>query len=189
VLEVGRYPRGYDGLAEQLASELTAAGFDARAVSDVMRWKYAKLLSNVGNAVNAVTQRSGREGPLYERARAEALACYAAAGIEFTSNLEDSERRHALFRTSADTAVHTPIAASSWQSLARGTGRVETDFLNGEVVLLGRLHGVATPVNEVLQRVLRRMAAEHAQPGSVSETHVLAEADAVAADSNGQMGA
>ena len=36
---------------------------------------------------------------------------------------------------------------SSWQSLARGTGTIETDYLNGEIVLLGRLHGVPTPVN------------------------------------------
>ena len=28
------------------------------------------------------------------------------------------------------------------QSMMRGTGDFETDFLNGEIVLLGRLHGV-----------------------------------------------
>ena len=43
--------------------------------------------------------------------------------------------------------------ASSWQSLARGTGSIEADYLNGEIVLLGRLHGVATPVNAALQRL------------------------------------
>ena len=37
--------------------------------------------------------------------------------------------------------------SSTWQSLQRGTGRIEVDYLNGEVVLLGRLHGVPTPVN------------------------------------------
>ena len=36
---------------------------------------------------------------------------------------------------------------SSWQSLARGVGTIETDYLNGEIVLLGRLHGVPTPAN------------------------------------------
>ena len=34
----------------------------------------------------------------------------------------------------------------------RGTGSIEAEFLNGEVVLLGALHGVATPVNALLQR-------------------------------------
>ena len=51
--------------------------------------------------------------------------------------------------------------SSSWQSLVKGTGSVETDYLNGEIVLLGRLHGVPTPVNAVLQRVVTDMARNH----------------------------
>ena len=42
---------------------------------------------------------------------------------------------------------------SSWQSLARGPGSIEADYLNGEIVLLGRLHGVPTPANELFQRL------------------------------------
>jgi 2-dehydropantoate 2-reductase len=57
---------------------------------------------------------------------------------------------------------------SSWQSLARGSGSIETDFLNGEVVLLGRLHGVPTPRNAALQRLAGRLAREHRPPGSLS---------------------
>ena len=33
---------------------------------------------------------------------------------------------------------------SSYQSVERGADSIETDFLNGEIVLLGRLHGVST---------------------------------------------
>ncbi len=54
---------------------------------------------------------------------------------------------------------------SSWQSLARGAGSIETEFLNGEIVLLGALHGVPTPVNALLQRLALRAAAEGAEPG------------------------
>ena len=53
---------------------------------------------------------------------------------------------------------------SSWQSLVRGTGSIEADYLNGEMCLLGRLHGVPTPVNELLQR--RANAAAAARPGA-----------------------
>jgi lysophospholipase L1-like esterase len=35
--------------------------------------------------------------------------------------------------------------------LARATGSIETDYLNGEIAMLGRLHGVPTPVNALLQ--------------------------------------
>ena len=41
--------------------------------------------------------------------------------------------------------------SSTWQSLQRGS-TLETDFLNGEIVLLGRLHGIPTPVNADIQR-------------------------------------
>jgi 2-dehydropantoate 2-reductase len=50
-------------------------------------------------------------------------------------------------------AGHTGGRLSTWQSFARGATS-EIDYLNGEVVRLGRLHGVATPVNERLQRLL-----------------------------------
>ncbi|MGH9228389.1 MAG: ketopantoate reductase C-terminal domain-containing protein, partial [Acidimicrobiales bacterium] len=63
---------------------------------------------------------------------------------------------------------------SSWQSLARGLRSVETDYLTGEIVLLGRLHRVPTPVNDLLQRLANRMAAEGRPPGSVAAEDVLA---------------
>ncbi len=55
---------------------------------------------------------------------------------------------------------------SSWQSLVRGTGSIEAEFLNGEIVLLGALHGVATPVNALLQRLAVEAAASGSPPGS-----------------------
>jgi 2-dehydropantoate 2-reductase len=64
---------------------------------------------------------------------------------------------------------------STWQSLRRRTGDVETDYLNGEISLLGRRHGVPTPVNDFLRDVSWRMAASGAEPGSQSATDLLKE--------------
>ena len=66
------------------------------------------------------------------------------------------------------------VAGSGWQSLARGTGSIEVDQLNGEVVLLGRLHGVPTPVNELLQQVGHELVQAGAAPGSLTEAELLA---------------
>jgi 2-dehydropantoate 2-reductase len=66
---------------------------------------------------------------------------------------------------------------SSWQSLARGQGSIEADYLNGEIVLLGRLHGVPTPANELFQRLAVEFAAEGRPPGSLSVDEVLALLD------------
>jgi 2-dehydropantoate 2-reductase len=63
---------------------------------------------------------------------------------------------------------------SSWQSLTRGTGSIEADYLNGEIVLLGREFGVPTPVNEVLQRLANQAARERRTPGSLTADEVLA---------------
>jgi ketopantoate reductase len=63
---------------------------------------------------------------------------------------------------------------SSWQSLTRGTGSIEADFLNGEIVLLGREHGVPAPVNEVLQRLANQAARERQAPGSIAPGEVMA---------------
>jgi ketopantoate reductase len=58
--------------------------------------------------------------------------------------------------------------SSTWQSLSRGVS-LETDYLNGEIVLLGRLHGVATPVNAALQRASAHAAATHAPPAALGD--------------------
>ena len=61
---------------------------------------------------------------------------------------------------------------SRWSA---GTGSIEADHLNGEIVLLGRLHGVPTPVNAVLQRRARQAAATGAAPGSTTADALLRE--------------
>jgi 2-dehydropantoate 2-reductase len=57
---------------------------------------------------------------------------------------------------------------STAQSLARGAGSVETDYLNGEIVLLGRLHGVPVPANAFFVELGARMASRGLTPGAVS---------------------
>jgi len=56
---------------------------------------------------------------------------------------------------------------STYQSLARGATTLEVDDLNGEIVLLGRLHGIATPVNTILQQLGLRLLTEKTQPGTI----------------------
>lgn len=166
ILDVGRYPQGVDATTESVAGALDGSGFSSEAVPDVMRRKYAKLLMNLGNALDAACGAGARRSPLMAMARDEAKACFAAAGIDYASEEEDRARR-------GDLMTIKPIAGkprgggSTWQSLARGTGRTEVDALNGEVVLLGRLHGIATPVNELFQETATRLARSGAAPGSV----------------------
>lgn len=174
ILDVGRYPGGTNHVTEAVAAALDSSGFSSRADPAVMRRKYAKLLMNLGNALEAACGREARSSDLARRARREALDCYEAAGIDAATAEEDTARRGDLV-TVADVAGAERGGGSSWQSLARGVGTVEVDHLNGEIVLLGRLHGVATPVNALLQRTANRMARAHEPAGSLPVERLVAE--------------
>ena len=172
ILDIGRYPHGTDDVARTVAADLSGATFDSRPDGDIMRSKRAKLLLNLGNAIEALSGPALRGKDLHQRAIEEARACFAAAGLGFSTEEEDKARRGNILQ-------RRPIrgqsrgGGSTWQSFARGTGSIETDHLNGEVVLLGRLHGVPTPVNEMLQRLTRRHARDLTPAGSVPPQALL----------------
>ncbi len=173
LLDIGRYPSSADDTASALAAAFESSTFESIVRPDIMRWKYQKLLMNLGNAVEAVCARGDERKELRTLARAEGIACLEAAGIDFASDEEDAARRgHRLQMAPIDGRPRG--GGSSWQSLARATGSIETDYLTGEIVLLGRLQGVPTPVNELLQREAARLARTGAPPGSVPPESLLA---------------
>ncbi len=179
ILDVGRYPRGSDATAARVADALSSSGFRSRTDDAIMRFKYAKLRINTRNALDAACGRDAMQSPLGQRAAREALAVFQAAGIDVASRDEEAARRDGFSTPPVDGEARG--GSSSWQSLARGAGSIEADYLNGEVVMLGRLHGVATPVNETLRRVVNRMAREGRDPGSMA----LDEVDALVAAAEG----
>ena len=149
---------------------LEASGFLSEADPAVMGKKYAKLLMNLGNSLDAACGRAGWRSELGPRARAEGRAVLAAAGIEVVD--QDPERMRRVTIRPVGEEGHK--GSSSWQSLARGTGSIEADWLNGEITLLGRLHGVPTPVNALLQEVANELARERRPPGSYTVEQLLA---------------
>jgi 2-dehydropantoate 2-reductase len=172
ILDIGRFPGGIDGVAESVAAALRRATFDSRPVDDLARWKWRKLVVNLGNAVEAVCGPPARSGVVGEMATAEGESCLAAAGIDAASAEEDLARRGDLL--TRPVAGRGRPGGSTWQSLARGTHDVETDYLNGEVVLLGRLHDVPTPVNALLQRLANGLARRGDPPGTLPPEEFLA---------------
>jgi 2-dehydropantoate 2-reductase len=177
VLDVGRYPGGTDARCEAIAQALTRAGFSSVPDPKVMRQKYAKLLMNLNNALQAASDMGDGVREIAAMLRDEALACYAAAGIAWAGADEVKARRSDGLRY-VEIPGHPRHGGSSWQSIARGTGDIETDYLNGEIVLLGRLHDIATPANLVLQRLGNEMARRRLAPGHFKVTEVRALIDA-----------
>lgn len=166
LFDIGRFPRGVDGRAETIAAALSDCPFESVPRPEIMRWKYRKLLMNLGNAVQALYQWGDEARELARLAREEGERVLAAAGIDVASAEEDTERRGSRLSVVPVAGV-IRSGGSTWQSLARGTGAAEADHLNGEIVWLGRLHGVATPLNEMLQNEMLRAAAARLEPGSL----------------------
>jgi 2-dehydropantoate 2-reductase len=176
IIDVGRYPSGTDPRAAEIAAALAGSQFESRPQPEIMRLKYAKLILNLGNAVAALF-RPGEAGErLAELARAEGRAALTAAGIEFEApEVADLEGRWERIGV-REIEGQERGGGSSWQSLARGTGAIETDYLNGEIVLLGRLHGVPTPVNSALCELAERHARRRGGPGELEAAELLTAA-------------
>ena len=139
ILHVGCYPSGTerDSQRQRLRRSGSRRSY-ADAKPDIMRWKYRKLLSNLGNAVDALCGTAARGSGLAQRARREGIACLEAAGISFIADdEEDAGRLERQVQPRTIGGVERR-GGSSWQSLERRLGTIETDYLNGEIVRLGR---------------------------------------------------
>ena len=164
-IDVGRYPHGDSELV------LAVPGLASISQPDIMRWKRGKLLANLMNAAEALAGSVANQSAIADAARAEAIACFEAAGLSHTPEAESAARRAGLQLRPIAGARRS--GGSTWQSLARGHA-LEVDYLNGEIVLLGRQHGIATPINRKLQLLANAAARASARPGSMS----LAELEA-----------
>ncbi len=171
ILDIGRYPHGKDKTCEEIARGLESGGFSSVADDDIMAQKYGKLLMNLGNALQAALGTAARRGPYFETLRAEGEAVLKAAGIKWGNADFDSPRRGELLRVAPVKGEAHP-GGSSWQSLARGAGSIETDYLNGEISLLGRLHGVPTPLNDYFCALAAEMVRTQAPPASIDPARI-----------------
>ena len=158
-----------------MAAALRSATFESEPRHDIMRWKYGKLLMNLANAVEGVCGPDTRTSELAAIVLArKAWTRLLPPSIAFVGFDEDSRRRGDLLRLRPISGRRRE-GGSTWQSLRRGTGAVESDYLNGEIVLLGRLHGVPTPANELLRTLAHNAARDGIAPGAHPVEDVLAQ--------------
>jgi 2-dehydropantoate 2-reductase len=174
LLDCGRYPSGTDIVISEVAAALTHAGFVARPDAAIMRMKYAKLLTNLANTVQALCG-TAPAGTIVTRLRDEALMAYEAAGID-SATVEDLRGLTDQVSIRPVPGVEMRAGGSTWQSLT--TGRpLETDYLNGEISLLGTLHGVPTPVNRMVQAAAAEAVRLNREPGSYTVEELLGRID------------
>ena len=167
IFDIGRYPSGSDETAHAIAAALEKAEFRTTVFDDVMLSKYGKLIENQGNIVRAALGYEVDHKPFDTALRDEARTVLKAAGIAWIDIGGGSDRRKGVMEL-GEVAGTTRGGDSSSQSLLRGTGSLETDYLNGEIALLGRLHGVPTPASDFVCRLARRILRDKLKPGDIT---------------------
>ena len=142
-------------------------------VDDVAPWKYNKLLSNLGNAAAALSAGATDIGQVVAAVRGEGEQVLRHAGIEFVSFEISTAAR-------ADGPTPRPVPGSdtgpsnsTWQSLSRNTGNVETDYFNGEIVRIAHRHGITAPINGALARAARAAVRNGLGPSRYSTAELL----------------
>jgi 2-dehydropantoate 2-reductase len=171
MLDIGRYPAGTDDVTRAVTAALRQAGFDSLEVPDVQRWKYAKLRVNLANAVEAISGAQALSGPVAAQVLAEADRVLARAGITVATSDELAARGRSVVIQDIEGASRP--GNSTFQSMVRDAGSTEVDYLNGEIVLLGRLQGVPTPLNAALCRIAADAARRETAPGTLSIDETL----------------
>lgn len=186
-IAIGCYPSGVDDMARSLCAGLTGAGFDALPSAHVMSMKWGKLVANLNNATTTITGfwlERAMSDPAMRRlmvaVREEGLRVLDAAGIdvepppdepspirirEMTEKLREAPKRP-FDPARLDKG---PLTYSSmWQDLHLGRKAHEAEFLNGDIVALGRKLGIPTPFNSTLLEIVNRMFEQGLGPGLYS---------------------
>lgn len=174
-VEIGVYPKGVDSYAETFVEDLKRAGYAAFINGDVMGAKAVKMLGNLANALVAITDCKGDTEPYQEKLYEEAVRCLEAARLPLEDPKAVSARvqAHRFNDARNSDSLMVKIRGSSWQSLIRKQGTIEADFLNGEIVRLGRIYGIPTPYNELLQRISGEMARNRDLPGKYTTEELI----------------
>jgi len=161
-LMIGWYPEGIDELVESVAKKLHNAGFEVVVTPEIMSYKWGKLIANLTNAVVAITNTNGDEAMrIAIAAQNEGKDILAQASVRWIPMKEPPSRKST---SAVKGSLGTPLS-STWQSLIRRNGTVETDFLNGEIVRLAKKLNKPAPINKALLSITQDMAVNRELPG------------------------
>jgi 2-dehydropantoate 2-reductase len=139
------------------------------------RMRFGDLM-NLGNAVGALVTDGSDTAEVVATVRREGEYVLRHAGIAFT--LCGSEAARSDGPTPRQVPGFTQHGTNStWQSLTRQTGNVETDFFNGEIVRLAHRHGITAPANFALARLARQAGRDGLGPGRYTATQLAALLD------------
>ena len=178
----GRFHRATSGdiVIEQhdtdLASQFSVPGLKIRATSDIAGVQWGKLLVNLNNALNALSdlplrqqlaQRSWRR--LFADQLAEGLEAVKAEGVRPVSSTPVPAGLTPHLLRLPDTLFTTLLGgtmkiddearSSMWEDLQRGR-RTEIDYLQGVITQIAGRHGLKVPLSARILALIKRAEAD-----------------------------
>ncbi len=163
LIRIGEIAGGASARAEALAEIWRGAGFKARAFDDIQQLIWEKFLCNVTFSA-ACTVFDTTVGELIahpERWQIALGAMREAYAIARARQINLSFDDPVAYVTAF--GARMPDARPSMALDHRARRVSELDAVNGQVPILGRAHGIATPYNDTLVETLRQR--EEAFPG------------------------
>jgi 2-dehydropantoate 2-reductase len=183
-LVVGRLNGENDAVVERVRAVLDKA-VPTTATTNIRGARWTKLIVNLNNVLPALCDASFRQ--VYQDAflrrlavglmreglavagrlgiRLESLPGTAVPLMKLVAVLPAALAGAVAARKAAGIETRWPLKGSTWQSVARDKP-TEIEYLNGEVVRLGRELGVPTPLNARAVELLERVSAERRHLGA-----------------------
>jgi 2-dehydropantoate 2-reductase len=179
---VGVHPKGSDAFTRSLAQAFGEAGFDAAASRTIECDKWLKLALNAQTVVHATVDVRDHDTNEFQELNASILdevrAVFKAARIRARSgdgrDPSIEEMIAELRRPRARRTEHgVKVNNSLWQDLYLKRDRIESEYIHGPVIALGREHGVPTPFNAAMLETALHVHASGAAPQSLRLTELL----------------
>lgn len=181
---VGKYPKGADPGAKELARVLGDAGFEAAASNSIVCDKWLKLIVNLQSAFHAIIDPRDHDslefttlkvGVLEEGARvlkADKISARSCDGrdLSIVELVDDLKKPRAMRSPSA-----VRVNNSTWQNLYLKRRNVENAHFHGPIIELAARHGIQVPFNEVSLELVTRASREGMGPGAFRAAEVLSE--------------
>lgn len=183
---LGAFPRGTHPRLAEIAADWREAGILTHVVPEIQHAKAAKLISSVTFALSALYQPGelrDRATQLVQDEAREILSASRQRIADLAADTRDERHRIAFGPTEGPQYAGN----STSQSLTRSTG-VETDFLNGEIVLAARLLGRDAPANRALADRVQRALRDGTQVGGLGDEDLLVTLPQLGAERGGGVG-
>lgn len=161
VLDIGPFKDTSSDASNQFAKLLVDAGFDSQVHDDIMAWKRAKWITNLGGAAQALVVDDWM--PVLKAAQLEGENTLEQSGLSRIPTQDLLARCDSVKMT--DVEGFERSGGSTWQSRQRGKP-LESIFIEGAMADLGERLGVPVPVNRILAETSK-------QPRELTSSEIL----------------